>query len=165
MRTPDDLPLIDVAFLHRRCSAVDGCLLWKGQLRHGPCVTIARKQYQVRHLVWNALGHRLDRSCTVVARCGEARCVSPDCLKKEVRNAHARGKKMPLLQRKRIADAKRAAMGTITMEIAREIRASTEAMVVLAARYHMPLSSVHRVRQGTAWIDYQSPFAQLALRA
>ena len=164
MRSFSDLPVIELEFLLQRCSAVDGCLLWLGQLRHGPCVMIARKQYQVRHLVWRAMGHGLSRAYMVVPRCGDARCVSPDCLKKEVRNGHVRGKKMPLLQRKRIADTKRAAMGVITMEIAREIRASTEALVVLAARYSMPLSNVHRVKQGLAWIDYDSPFVQLVLR-
>ena len=42
MRSFSDLPVIELEFLLQRCSAVDGCLLWLGQLRHGPCVMIAR---------------------------------------------------------------------------------------------------------------------------
>ena len=54
----------------------------------------------------------------------------------------------------------------LTMEIAREIRASSESSDVLAARYGVYRSRINAVRRGESWKEYAAtPFAGLGARA
>jgi hypothetical protein len=53
------------------------------------------------------------------------------------------------------------ARGKLTIEKAREIRASTEPTKTLAARYGVDKSLIGRVRSGHDWRELSSPFAGL----
>lgn len=158
--TPD----IGLDYLLARCAEVDGCLIWKGSMRNGPLTNIGRRGWKVRHLVWNltyprAVPHGKTPMPTV---CDNERCVHPDHLTAVKRNAHASGKKMTLLHRSHIAEAKRLHSGKITLEQAQDIRASSEPLIAIAKAHGISNAAAHRIRSGTAWIDYSNPFMQLA---
>ncbi len=163
LRPVRETPDIGLDFLLARCAAVDGCLLWKGMMRNGPLTNINKVAWKVRHLVWNLThGRAVKRGSTPMPTvCWQERCVHPDHLTAVKRNAHALGKKMTLLHRSHIAQAKRARNAKITPEQARDIQHSNETLTALAKRHGVSISTAHHIKAGTAWIDYSSPFAQL----
>lgn len=164
MRPVSELPEIGLDYLHARCTESDGCLLWTMQMKNGPVTYIGKRQYKVRHLVWNQVHARSPQGNQMPAPtvCGNERCVHPDHLGLVMRNAHARGKKMTLLHRAHIAEAKRTRSGKIDAQTAQAIRASDEPLGVLARRHGICIANAHRIRQSQSWIDYSNPFAQLA---
>lgn len=163
LRPVDEMPDIGLDYLLARCAEVDGCLIWKGPMRNGPLTNIARRGWKVRHLVWSLThGRTMPRGrAPMPTVCEQERCVHPDHLTPVKRNTHALGKKMPLLQRSHIAQAKRANSAKITTEQARDIRHSSDTLVMLAKRHGVSISTASRIKAGTAWIDYSSPFTQL----
>ncbi len=61
----------------------------------------------------------------------------------------------------KIAVAKRAQTGKITLDDARQIRTSDEPVKVLAERYGLSKDRIYRIRRGLAWREYSNPFAGL----
>lgn len=163
MRPTSDYPEIGLDYLYSRCTECDGCLLWKMQMIDGPVTNIMRKRWKVRHLVWRMVHRRSPQADQIPmpTKCGQERCIHPDHLTLVKRNSHARGKKMTLLHRAHIAETKRVRSGKIDLQKAEEIRASSEPLIVLAARHGISVGNAHRIKHGEAWIDYRSPFAQL----
>ena len=52
----------------------------------------------------------------------------------------------------------------MTLEMAREVRASNESGPVLAKRYGVDRSLIGSIRRGEVWKDYSNPFDGLGMR-
>lgn len=172
MRPAREMPKIDMAFLLRRCtqpSADDGngdgeCLIWNRQMKNGPITNIDGRVWKVRHLVWAAAHQRKSKSSHIPMPtvCQEERCVNIDHLTLVKRNSHQVGTKLPLLQRMRIAQAKRATSAKLNEERAHNIRTSNETLRALAQSNGIALSLAQRIKTGQSWLNYRDPFLQLA---
>jgi hypothetical protein len=169
MRPAREMPDIDMDWLLSRCTQETeeegGCLIWRRQMNHGPVTTIDGRIWRVRHLVW-LMAHKCKpkRSFTPMpTECADERCVHPDHLTLVKRNSHLIGQPMPALQRLRVTQAKRAS-AKLTEKQAHAIRDSDETLQVLAQRYNISISLVHRIKTGQAWTDHRNPFFQLTTR-
>lgn len=119
----------------------------------------------VRRIVFDLSGGKLVERQPIVTTCGERLCVNPDHLKASTtarvsQEAAKRGAFSGIARCAKIAKSKRPS-AKLTMEIAREIRLSTETGPVLAARYGVNRSLVTRIRSGLAWRDFSNPYMGL----
>lgn len=122
----------------------------------------------VRRVAIELTGVNLKPRQPVVTTCGERLCVNPAHLKPSTtaavaKAAAARGAFSTPLRGARIAAAKRE-KGKLSMDIARDIRVSTDSSRALAELYGVHQSLISRVRAGISWRDYSNPFAGLAAR-
>ena len=163
VRPAGDYPDIGLDFLHARCTDSDGCLLWRQRMQSGPVANIGGRAWKMRHVVYRLVHPRgPGRShLPMPTVCGNDRCLHPDHLLLVKRNAAVAGTRRPLTHRRAIALTKRERSGKLTAEQATEIRASADTLTALAARYGINVSLVHRIKAGTSWRDYASPFALL----
>ena len=145
------------------------CALWQGYIGNTvPQVSHAGKVVPVRRLMLEMQGRELRPGEYAVPRCKNPECVHPDHIL--VRNPAQHSKAMLAVPRNeqlkaaRLAEYKRKHAAKITIEIAREIRASAEAGHVLGARFGIDKSQVARIRKGTSWREFSSPFAGLGAR-
>ena len=163
VRPASDYPEIGLDYLHARCVASEGCLLWTLAMKNGPIAHIQGRAWKVRHLVYRLVHPRGPGKgqLPLPTVCGNARCVHPDHLTLAGRNSHVVGAQRSPVHCMNIARARRAGSAKLTAEQAREIRASNEPLAVLIARYGISQSVASRVRSGQAWKDYTNPFSQL----
>lgn len=108
-----------------------------------------------------------DLKMVVTVSCGNMRCVAPAHVERVpkqvvVQRCAALGLYSTQLRKHRIALAKRKTIAKITMEIAREMRASKLKPKEIAAQYGQSLNLVYRVLSHKTWREYgPSPFAGL----
>lgn len=98
-------------------------------------------------------------------RCNERKCINPEHLFQSTvsnigKKAGKRGVWTSLTRSKKISEKKRA-HGKLTIEIAREIRMSSESGPVLALKYGVSRSLITQVKRGVAWRDYSNPYLGL----
>ena len=159
------------AQLARNTEEVGECLEWQGYREDGtPRITVranGRSQVmQVRRVQWllhhgpESIENRL-----VYASCGNQHCVHPDHLK--LLTPQQRGRMMGSRSNTAARSAKIAqkarAKGKLTIENVREIRASDETGVALAARFGVNKSMISAIRSHRAWREFNSPFAGLLM--
>ena len=141
------------------------CWEWTGYCANGtPSVSHAGKMISVRRLFTELLGGKL-REGYYVPKCGNKLCVNPDHIayndpKQHMRKAARVALKSPT-RRLKIQIHKRATVGKLTQEKADEIRSSSEASRVLAAKYGVDKSIICRIKNGQAWVNLSNPFAGL----
>lgn len=91
----------------------------------------------------------------VSAKCKNYRCVNPEHISVLSRKEHlamaGRRVGQNMLRNQKIAEAKRAAAGKITMEQAEEIRSSTMTCKELSAIYGLNPSRISKIKTGNAW--------------
>lgn len=157
-----------LAGLQAMCEPVGECIEWQGPTLKGktPLVYVPKGfvlpewgQYRqsARVVIWFlSRGSRPPASTVLRPRCCNDKCVSVEHMvafpraKQSVEQAR-RGE---LSTPKRTAAAIRRARSLetkLTMDIAREIRASDEAPKVLAPRYGVTTSTITAVRRGILW--------------
>lgn len=152
-----------------RCIECGDCLLWQGattgrghpQFKYGEHAGKSlRRIVYTHHNPQNPIGARV-----VSVRCKEPTCLSPDHLylrnKSAVSAQMARDPATKLRRSISMGRHAQAVRGKITMEIARQIRASSDICKVEAEKWGIHFSLVSKVRRNHAWIDRANPFAGL----
>lgn len=164
---------ITLKTIHDRCDEVGECWIWKDavgkqgypimRLRPGGCLLVRRVAVA---LDGRPAAARQPVTCT----CDEKRCCNPKHLKPSTpsavaKAAAARGSFSTRSRAAKIAAGKRSSgAAKLTLEQAREIRASEDTGPVLAERYGVNRSLIGSIRRGVAWRDYSDPFAGLGAR-
>lgn len=151
--------------IHNRCIEVGDCWEWIG---YGGLTAIptrypakpGRRQSRVNVwvLAWEASrGSQLSGSEVVYRKCLNVKCCNPAHLKSGTRQQmlsflvkHGRTKQSPS-SIAAITKTKRERSAKLTVEAAREIRASSESNIELAKRYGVHHSLICRIRRGEAW--------------
>lgn len=161
MSTNRPLPDIGLDFLHERCTECDGCLLWKGKMKDGPCSRIAGQDWKMRRLIWQLIHKQtLTPGWVIAPSCDHERCLHPEHLVRRPTGYYLVGIKRTAAHRSKCAAAKRSA-SDLSLEAVDDIRTSTEVLRVVAARHGISIGWAGRIRNGEAWRDYTGPFAQL----
>lgn len=111
-------------------------------------------------------GGKLQPKSFIVTTCENHICLNPAHLKQVKQRDHlshvaALGAMGGPVRSAKIAAAKRAQTGKITIDDARYIRASDEPVKQLAERYSLSKDRIYRIRRGLAWREYSNPFAGL----
>jgi hypothetical protein len=160
------LPDIRLQDFLARTKEEGDCLLWNGYACDGkfPQWRIDGKLHVVRRLIWELTRGPLEPGFQVGVKCRCDLCVHPDHLV-----ARTKAKAMahvPLApdRRLRIAMARRA-KSSLSMDVIREIRTSTESGNVIEQRLGLKTGYASRIRTGRVWADHSSPFAGLGARA
>lgn len=162
-------PGVSLQHVRERCEEVGDCWIWQRCTNHMgyPVMRIGGTMRLVRRVAVEASGRALLPRQPVAVRCGERGCVNPEHLFPSSESAIAkkaakRGAWSSPMRGAKIAQARRTTMAKLTLEQAREIRASSDSGPVLAARYGVNRSLVSRIRRGDAWREYMgNPFAGL----
>lgn len=148
------------------------CLIWTGTMNNAGYGQIASvfstSPLLVRRYVFEMAGKgELAPREPVVCKCGEINCCNPEHMTRSTMRAVAkaaakRGVFSTKTRGNKIATAIRANRDTkLTMDIAREIRASSEPGRQLALRLGVSRSLIHAVRANKIWKDYSNPYLQL----
>jgi hypothetical protein len=154
--------------IRARCTECGDCWEWERAISNGryPTLRYKGRVINARRAVFEMAGGKLQPKSFVVVTCGNARCLNPDHLKQVTQKAHltkvaALGAMGGPVRSAKIAAAKRAQTGKITLDDARQIRASDEPVKTLAERYGLSKDRIYRIRRGLAWREYSNPFAGL----
>lgn len=155
-----------------RCKVEDGCWIWTGAVSTSrnhkkPVMNVNDKTVAVRRIVAQEIG--LDVSVKRASlNCGNHLCVSPYCVVSRSQKEVAQRCSDNLQHQKRPSrnvkqrDNKAKKM---SIEIAREIRASELSTADLAAAHGISLSHVCNIRRHACWKEYTgNPFAGLGAR-
>jgi hypothetical protein len=148
---------------------VGDCREWQGYVGNStPQVSHNGKMWAVRRLMYELGGDPIKQGWYAAPRCGNSLCVCQQHTVKRTEAAHRRisaSKSSNSLSRVlKIASYRREHHSKIDMEIAMEIRLSTESGPVLSERYGISNERVNQIKRGDAWKDYSSPFAGLGAR-
>lgn len=148
-----------------------GCLHWTGWIDpvRGPAVrpdgSGDTMPSSVRRVIWSMNKGPIDKDATIKMRCGDEACVSFAHMYSHRRNTHMKGRAKSVAVRARIADGQRR-IHKISIEDARQIRASNESAKVLAARYGCTTSNIYLIKAGKTVREYQAtPFQGLVKTA
>lgn len=167
--------LLTLDDIRARCIDDGGCWIWQGALAHGQpamrlpggrCTTVRRAVLEL------VKGRRIRTGRVVVAVCGCKACVNPEHLQEVTRStvtkrAWQRARRQAAsVANWRIARARRALPNTrLNEQQVLLIRASEEPCSVLAQRYGCSQSTIRRVKSGSIWRDYASPWAGMGARS
>lgn len=161
---------LEMMRLIERTDDLADCHLWRGSTSKSghptykptgqPCTLVRRAMYQLA-------GGVLERRVPIDVICNERLCINPSHLRKSSaksisKKAAARGAWRTKTRAAKIANSKRASpLAKLNIDLAREIRLSTESGPVLAARHHVHRAVINGIKAGTRWRDYSNPFAGL----
>ena len=147
-----------------RCVEEGECLLWPGALCAGstPAVHYQGKHYNLRHFVWKGMGKELPTGGkTIVTKCRDKRCLAEAHLQ-------AGSRSRPGIRRSTAYKARAAAASqarsSLTWDDIADIRASTEQLDELAARYRKSKRAIQSIRSGDTWKVTTGHFAGLGAR-
>lgn len=137
---------------------MDGCLEWAGYVdpKRGPMVRCGASTVptSVRRVVWGLKRKPLNFQDTIKPACGNWACVEYGHMQKASRADARRGSPLTLLHKARIATAQRKG-AKLTMEIARQIRASADSESLEAAKWGVTKATVSAIRRNEIWQEYQ----------
>lgn len=141
-----------------RCTEVGDCLEWQGYYERNHPRSAGQS---VRRIVYELVHGPVesDPKKVVTMTCDNHRCVHPDHLayvKKTVvaRRVASKGLFSTLIRKQRIAETRRQQSGSITMEIAREIRASDLNAKEEAKQRGISRGMVYKIRAHETWREY-----------
>lgn len=145
------------------------CRLWTGYLCNGvPQVHHQGKMVPVRRLMLALAGKNSTAAAFVACSCGNTSCVEPLHIVQHTEVHHMR--KMArasstgpakLIRIARLTQTMRANSIIGSIDVAREIAASTESGPVLAARYGVNCTTINNIKRGDSWASGAHPFAGL----
>lgn len=154
--------------IKRLCVEEGQCLIWQGLTARGPLpmIHIGNSNVSARRKLYEFLnGVTVEADRVVRTTCGEKLCMNPDHL---ICMTRTKAKKLDgangayntaRMQAIRYRTTRERAK--LTIEQAREIRASEESARALAKRYGVAHKQINLIRQGLAWQEVFSPFAGL----
>jgi hypothetical protein len=159
-----------LAVVERRCEEDGDCLLWTGAVSScgAPVMTFTndlgkKPTLQMRRKVWEArTGKKIPKGRYVTYTCNNPKCLEHLELTTRA-EITSRYWTRPDSRARLTAAATRVGRtrAKASMEVAREIRASSETLEVLAARYGISISLVSLIRRGERWKEERNPFAGL----
>lgn len=148
---------------------VTDCWEWRGLYlrvpksengRTAPVVHHAGKRVLVRHLAWELMrGTKLaDGLRLVPAKCSNPRCMNPKHQQaltesQKQKRAAARGS-FTSLRRRMAAAATRRRSSSITIEVARQIRATSGPGTKMSQQFGISPRSFNNIRSGRTWREY-----------
>lgn len=138
--------------LRHRCREEGDCLIWTG--RHSVSNVPRLGNASLRRLIYAEANGPFQDRFLVTTTCGNALCINPEHLKTTTKSAVLKRAyaTSDLAVRRSITSTRTArANAKLSIEAAREIRASGETIKVLAARYGVHQSLISFVRRGQAW--------------
>lgn len=153
--------------IYARCTEDGDCLRWQGRRS---CASGHPKigNKSGRRVVYELLHGPIPDHKYVTVTCDCIDCLAPEHLALTTKaQAAKKGNQCPTVRlRKAIASAKaNRKTGKLTMEKAREIRASSKTCDDLALAYGVDKTLISKVRTGAAWRELSaSPFAGLGAR-
>ena len=151
-------------------AVVGDCQEWQRYCTNDvPQVFHGGRMVSVRRLILSLQGATFRKGDHASCSCGNKLCVAPAHIIHRNKAQHARAmSKAPARSEVRrsakLAEHARAHRAKITMEIAMEIRCSSDSGPVLAERFGVHRSLISRIRRGKMWRDFSSPFAGLGAR-
>lgn len=150
-----------------RAVEVGDCMEWTGYLANGvPAVSHNGKMVMVRRLLLQLRGIPIPPGAFVACKCGSQLCVNPAHIQVRTKSQHATAMannvdhKSPV-RRKKLADAARESRAKLTIEKAREIRASTEPASIVALQHGVSKSLICGIRRNRSWREAGSVWAGL----
>ena len=160
--------IMTLEFIKSHTEEYGECHIWQRSVNADgyPQMTLSSQPHKlVRRIVFALAGGHLNSRQPVITTCGEKLYVNPDHLKtsttaKVAQAAARRGAYSGIARASKIAAAKRKC-AKLTMEIAKEIRMSSESGPTLAARYGVNRALIVRIKSGKAWRDFSNPYIGL----
>jgi len=149
--------------MYARCTDDCGCMLWTGAHNHKGHPKI--RDESARRVVWEMTEGPIPPGKLVSVDCGRPQCLSHLVLTTKAEAARKANARADVRIKKSLGNAKaaREKFGRITIDIAREIRASAETGKSIAERLSVSTSLVSLVRRGKSWREATTnPFAGLA---
>ncbi len=139
-----------------------GHLIWVGFATKGkhPQIHIGGKVQPVRRVVYEAVHGPIKSGLQVGTACEHELCVHPDCLRAR-RKSQANDRTPLTAARKAQIAMSRRRNSKLSIEVVREIRASTEPGNVIEARHGLKKGYASRIRTNRCWVDHSNPFAGL----
>lgn len=165
LRATGDMPSEEAAYLvtriRSRCIDDAGCWVWQGYMQKGvmPVVNIDDKIVPVRRALFQALHGPVKKGHEVTATCETHGCVS--CVE-QVTFAERR-RRMAVKRNTGKRPNWKPAHSKLSVEKAREIRASEEPTAVLADRYGVSTATIGYVKAGKTWVE-ATPWTGLGAR-
>ena len=150
-----------------RCDEDADCMLWRGC--QGRTNQPKTGNGSVRRIAWRLVHGKIPKGRLVTVTCGHSMCLNPEHLALTTKSAVIRKNlSRPAVRLRVIVSSRlavRAALGKITMEIARAIRASDRLGRDWARELGVSESLVSLVRRGKTWKEPVSMWAGLAIKA
>lgn len=146
-----------------KCREDADCLLWTGSLSHSS----GHPKYNnkaARRLVYELAKGAIPAGMLVTTTCDCAQCLNPEHLRLTTKaEITAKVHNCPTVRAKKIVACTAAGRKTakLTVEKARQIRASNQTCDELAIVHGVDRTLISRVRTNKAWREYGSPFAGL----
>ena len=145
------------------------CHLWTGYCANGvPQVHHQGKMVAVRRLLLTLAGKDGTAAAFVPCNCGNPRCVEPAHIVQHTAAHHMTRMALAAgtgsakqIRIARLTQTRRAASAIGSIEVAREIAASTESGPVLAARHGVNRTTINNIKRGRTWATGTNPFATL----
>lgn len=148
--------------LHARCTECGDCLLWNGCVSPEGFPKVGSKS--LRKEVWERQKGTVPRGMYVVNACGANLCIAHLKLESHAK-VFKKAVSRPDIHARRILATQRARQAQsviMTMEKARELRASTGTQREIAEKFGVSQSLAHRIIKNTAWSEIGvNPFAGL----
>jgi hypothetical protein len=145
-----------------RCEPYGDCLLWTGGLANKggtPRIYENKKPISVRRVIYEARHGEIRNGYKIVPCCGERLCLEPDHLRArsvaQLLADHNRctGGLTPSHVAALTARARNRSSNKMTLERAREIRASTEPSRKLADKHGVCRALICRIKRGECWAE------------
>lgn len=165
--TPDEMK----AFIWSRCTPCGKCLLWDGAVANGGVPVMhaqgSKRQEGVRRVLLKAMGVDVEGKVATTT-CDNPLCMAEKHVVAWTRKRLQKRSGMQLstnLARSAKLAAVRRKSAVLTIEKAREMRASGMNGEQAAKHYGVSESAAYKVLAGTTWKEYGSPFAALGRQA
>jgi hypothetical protein len=152
---------LTLAMIQARTVEEGNCLIWTAYSSDGvPKIDLNGKTLSVRREIYKLVHGEIPDRLQVGVKCKTPCCVHPDCLVARSRSRAMKEANYTVAGNIARTLAKRA-RSNITMDIAREIRSSTEPATMLEQRLGLFAGCVRRIRGNRSWQDHTNPFAGL----